>query len=254
MSEAYNNLTIDTPENVLLDAEIAGFGTRCVAALIDYLILFVFLLVLDYLYGRAISGKITNSTVAVASVVALQFIIITFYHLIFELMWNGQTPGKHLFGIRVVQSNGLPLTASSAIIRNLVRLFDFLPLLYGIGLITMFATRQTQRLGDLAARTIVIRERRNITLDNVKEDFTVRYYHITRGAPLPDYVQIDKLTQAERHEVVDYLQRRKELRRREYIVGLLAERIAKKLGNEAILAEIRSPTAAERFLEQIALA
>src|SRR5262249_32763682 len=154
----------------------------------------VILVVVDYLFSRAVSAQsIGSSSFALASLVALQFLIITFYHLFFELLWNGQTPGKRMFGIRVVQANGLPLTASSAIIRNLVRLFDFFPILYGIGLVSMFATKQTQRLGDLAAHTIVIRERRGVTLQNLKEDLTVHYHHISRMDPIPANIDIANL-------------------------------------------------------------
>ena len=250
----YDVLAIDTPENVLLEAEIAGFGTRCVAAVIDYLIMLVALAIIDYLYARAMARINANQTWAIASLTALQFLLITFYHLFFELLWNGQTPGKRIFGIRVVQSNGLPLTASSAIIRNLIRLFDFMPFLYGVGLVSMFATRQTQRLGDLAARTIVIREQRGVTLQNLKEDLSVTYHHISRTEPIPAYVHVESLSLDDRRDVVDYLQRRKNLRKREYVVGLLAERIARKMGNEAMIADFRSPTTAERFLEQVARA
>src|SRR5258708_24387034 len=118
----------------------------------------------------------------------------------------------------------------------------------------MFATRQTQRLGDLAARTVVIREQRGVTLQNLKEDLSVNYHHISQLDPIPEYANIGSLTQDDRRDVVDYLQRRKYLRKREYVVGLLAERIARKMGNEALIPDFRSPTTAERFLEQIARA
>jgi uncharacterized RDD family membrane protein YckC len=255
LSDLYENiLPIDTPENVLLDAEIAGFGTRCVAALLDYLILLLFLLLFTYVFIRAISGSNVRNEWAIASYVALQFLIVTFYHLLFEFLWNGQTPGKRIFGIRVVQSNGLPLTTSGVIIRNFIRLFDFLPLLYGVGLIALFATKHTQRLGDLAAKTVVIREQRKLKLDTLKETFSVTYHHISRSEPLPAYVNIQNLTEADRRDVVDYLQRRRDLKKREYIVGLLAERIAKKINNGDISPELQSPTRAERFLEQVAWA
>ncbi|MEP7288139.1 MAG: RDD family protein [Chloroflexota bacterium] len=247
-----NSLTIDTPENIELNAEIAGFGSRCIAAIVDYLILIVVGLIVAYLYFRALSQGFRGSSWAIATLVGIEFIIVTFYHLFFEFLWNGQTPGKRLFGLRVVQSDGLPLTTSGALIRNLLRLFDFLPLLYGIGLVALFATKQTQRLGDLAARTIVIRERQQLKLENVKEDFTVTYHHISRTDPLPSNMQIGELSEDDRRDVVNYLQRRKDLRRREYIVGMLATRIARKMGNTTIISDFSSPNVAERFLEQVA--
>jgi uncharacterized RDD family membrane protein YckC len=252
MYDSSNNLPIDTPENVVLDAEIAGFGTRCVAAMIDYFILIIILIVVTLLFANALRGGSAGSW-GIAALALIQFCIVTFYHLFFEFLWNGQTPGKRWIGIRVIQSNGLPLTTSGAIIRNLLRLFDFLPVLYGVGLIALFATKNTQRLGDLAAKTIVVRERRQITLESVKENFTVQYKYITRITRLPYYVQIDKLDQNDRREVVSYLQRRKEMINQEYVVGIMAQKIANKMGVNGV-ADLHSPELAEMFLEQVARA
>ncbi len=252
MYDSSNNLPIDTPENVVLDAEIAGFGTRCVAAMIDYFILVIVLIVVTILFANALRGGSAGSW-GIAALALIQFCIVTFYHLFFEFLWNGQTPGKRWIGIRVIQSNGLPLTTSGAIIRNLLRLFDFLPVLYGVGLIALFATKNTQRLGDLAAKTIVVRERRQITLESVKENFTVQYKHITRITRLPYYVQIDRLDQTDRREVVSYLQRRKEMINQEYVVGIMAQKIANKMGVNGV-ADLHSPELAEMFLEQVARA
>lgn len=252
MYNSSNNLPIDTPENVVLDAEIAGFGTRCVAAMIDYFILIIILIVVTILFANAQRGGSAGSW-GIAALALIQFCIVTFYHLFFEFLWNGQTPGKRWIGIRVIQSNGLPLTTSGAIIRNLLRLFDFLPVLYGVGLIALFATKNTQRLGDLAAKTIVVRERRQITLESVKENFTVQYKYITRITRLPYYVQIDRLDQTDRREVVSYLQRRKEMINQEYVVGIMAQKIANKMGVNGV-ADLHSPELAEMFLEQVARA
>jgi len=245
-------LPIDTPENVVLDAEIAGFGTRCVAAMIDYFILVIILLIVTLLFAMGLRGSSTGSW-GLAALALIQFCIVTFYHLFFEFLWNGQTPGKRWIGIRVIQSNGLPLTTSGAIIRNLLRLFDFLPVVYGVGLIALFATKHTQRLGDLAAKTIVVRERRQITLESVKENFAVQYKYITRITRLPYYVQIDRLDQNDRREVVSYLQRRKEMINQEYVVGIMAQKIANKMGVNDV-ADLHSPELAEMFLEQVARA
>ena len=248
-----DHLSIDTPENIILNAEIAGFGTRCIAAIIDYLILLVFILFASNLYAQSIPlGSRTQST-ALAVLALIQFVIITFYHLCLELFWNGQTIGKRIVGTRVVQANGLPLTASGAIIRNLVRLFDFLPVFYGIGLIAMFASSQTQRLGDMAARTVVIREQRQVTLNTIKENYHVAYHFISMTSPLPYYIQIGQLSGDDRRMVVDFLHRRYELRDRDQIAQLLAHRFAGKLQTEG-LTSMYSAKEAETFLEQVARA
>jgi uncharacterized RDD family membrane protein YckC len=254
LSDLYHSLTIDTPENVELDAEIAGFATRCVAAFIDNFILAFIMYIVGYIYLRAFSNTFTSRNWAIGALVGGMFLIMILYHLIFELMWNGQSPGKRMVGVRVVQADGLPVTSSAIIIRNLLRLFDFLPVFYGIGLVSIFGTRHTQRLGDLAARTIIIRERQQIKLNTVQENMAVTYHMITRIEPLPAHISIANLQDEDRREIVAYLQRRKTLRRREYIVGPIATRIARKMGNEAIIPDFRSPVVAERFLEQMARA
>jgi len=253
MSDLADSLQIDTPENVLLDAEIAGFGSRCVAAMIDYTILIILVLIMTYIFARA-TARSGNGQYVLLAWSSLVFILIVFYHLFFEFLWNGQTPGKRLFGLRVVMTTGLPVTTSAAIIRNLLRLFDFFPALYGVGLVVMFATSHTQRLGDLAARTYVIREHKKITLDAVRGSTKVTYYHIQPGDALPSTVRVDTLNEMDRQDVIDYLQRRAMLHRREYVVVLLARRIAEKVGPDALADVSRSPRDAERFLEQIALA
>jgi uncharacterized RDD family membrane protein YckC len=259
------SVTIDTPENILLDAEIAGFGSRCVAAMIDYLYIFALLFCFSALFINAFSRNSNppssdEATSALALLIVVQFAILTFYHLFFELIWNGQTPGKRRVGIRVVQANGLPVTASGVVIRNLVRLFDFLPLFYGLGLVVLFSTRTTQRLGDLAARTIVIRERKALTLSSVREDLSVRYEHLRATEPIPHYVVIEPLSQHDRRTVIDFLQRRPSLNNREHLATLLAKQMLHKmnLGDLRGQVYVGSVTAsgrqAELFLEQIARA
>jgi uncharacterized RDD family membrane protein YckC len=247
-------LSIETPENILLDADIAGYGTRCIAAIVDYLILLIVLVGASILFLQSVPVAERTDGRAVAIVVMIQFVLITFYHLFFELFWNGQTPGKRIVGIRVVQATGLPLTATGTIIRNLVRVFDFFPLFYGLGLIVMFVTRHTQRLGDLAAGTIVIREQRQLTMNTLKEDYTVTYHYTRRIEPLPPYIRIDNLTPDDRRIVVDYLRRRDSLRDRHQIAFMLARRMSAKMEDGGPPTFISGPYANDIFLEQIARA
>jgi hypothetical protein len=86
------------------------------------------------------------------------FIITAGYFMIFEILWNGQTPGKRLVGVRVIRENGYPIRPVDAVIRNLVRVVDWLPATYGIGVLTMLLNKRSKRLGDFASGTIVIRE------------------------------------------------------------------------------------------------
>jgi uncharacterized RDD family membrane protein YckC len=253
LSDFTDNLLIDTPENVVLDAEIAGFGSRCVAALVDYTVLILVACLVSYLYINAAASRdlFRNPFAVIGPLALIQFVIVTFYHLFFELAWNGQTPGKRIVGIRVVQSTGLPVTVSGAIIRNLVRIFDFFPLLYAVGLVVLFATKNTQRLGDLAAKTVVIRERKSITLENVQDNFTVHYRYISRLTPIPHYIDIRNLNEQDRRTIVNYLQRRDEIRNRGYVAEMLARQIAERIGANGA---VRLPNDADVFLEQVARA
>lgn len=224
-----DQLSIETPENVLLDADIAGFGTRCVAAFIDYLILIVAFVLLFLLLGRALPDSLLLSESLIYLLIAVQFLLMAAYHLILEIAWNGQTIGKRIVGVRIVQSNGLPLTVSGAIIRNLVRLFDYLPVAYAIGMIAMFFSQHTQRLGDIAARTIVIRERRELTVAALKEDYAVRYAHISRTDSIPAYIDLTPLTRDDRRTIVDFLKRRDTLTDPIILGRVLADRYAEKM-------------------------
>ncbi|MBI5958571.1 MAG: RDD family protein [Chloroflexi bacterium] len=250
MSTPENNVYIETPENVTLEAEVAGFGSRTLAALLDYLIMTVAILLSACLFLRSLVESNSSTT---ALTILLVFTIVTFYHLIFEIAWNGQTPGKRALKLRVVQVNGLPATVGAIVIRNLVRVFDFLPVSYGIGLTVMFATRHNQRLGDLAARTIVVHERHQVELDAIREDFQVRYTFLYPNDPIPEYITTQSLTQQDRRLIVNFLQRRHDLSARESLALSLAKRIAQNMGGTAP-GWFSTLSDAERFLEQVAKA
>jgi len=86
------------------------------------------------------------------------FAITSGYFIVFEILWSGQTPGKRLLGLRVLRESGYPLRPVDAVVRNLVRILDWLPLGYGIGVLVMLLNQRSKRLGDFAAGTLVVRE------------------------------------------------------------------------------------------------
>jgi len=167
-----NEYTISTPENVTFGYVVAGLGSRFIAALIDTLLLSVLLLLLNILLVAFIgwvadASPVMNVAVddpgwvaglVLAFYALLNFAILWGYYLIFELGWQGQTPGKRLTGIRVVKLDGSAPGFLEVAIRNLVRIVDFLPSAYALGLIVMFLSRQARRLGDYAAGTLVVYE------------------------------------------------------------------------------------------------
>jgi hypothetical protein len=100
--------------------------------------------------------------------VLIFFVVFWGYFMLFETLWSGQTPGKRAGRLRVIRRDGQPVGASEVLIRNLVRIVDFLPGFYGIGLVVMFIDKEARRLGDMAAGTIVVREGEQTRLQDVR--------------------------------------------------------------------------------------
>lgn len=149
-------LIIETPENVVLAYPLAGPAVRVAAYLIDLCIRVVSMIVLA-IFLRLGIGSISGG-LSTGLFLLLLFLMNWGYFVFFEGWFHGRTPGKRMFSLRVVQEQGYPLTFWSAFLRNMLRAADCL-LLYGIGWITMLLAGKFRRLGDLAARTVVIEER-----------------------------------------------------------------------------------------------
>jgi uncharacterized RDD family membrane protein YckC len=169
------HLTISTPEQVAFHYEMAGIGSRFVASMLDHLIMFTAIFLVNCaLYGiffnAALSGTVSDAGVwlILALMFIISFAIFWGYFVLFETIWNGQTPGKRAGRLRVIRRDGQPVRVGEVMVRNLVRLIDFLPGFYGIGLTTMFINKDACRLGDLAAGTIVVREGELTHLSDVK--------------------------------------------------------------------------------------
>jgi len=157
----YEVLVVETPENLELRLPLAGFGPRLVAQLVDNAILFAVvmaaILVLAVAAGLLVRGG-GGALVVVIGIIALVVFAMFGYWALFEGFWNGQTPGKRVAGIRVIRRGGLPLTAREVVLRNLFRLVDMFPSYGFVGVVSFFATKHQQRLGDLVADTVVVRE------------------------------------------------------------------------------------------------
>tara|TARA_A100001037_G_scaffold194418_1_gene173983 strand:+ start:446 stop:1135 length:690 start_codon:yes stop_codon:yes gene_type:complete len=140
--------SIETPEGVNLTISIAGPVVRFLAWCIDFLIrtvIYILLIMVLPQFGEFGMGVF---------LLAL-FLAEWFYPVLFEVYNRGQTPGKRSMNIRVLNDTGLPVNWSTSLIRNLLRSVDFLPVLYGFGLVSMLLTSDFKRLGDLAAGTVV---------------------------------------------------------------------------------------------------
>ena len=152
--EIEDRIRLETPEGVDVALQLAGVGSRFACALVDH----VFQLV--GLIGLALLFESLGTPIASAGYVLSAFLLIFGYDVAFETLNAGRTPGKRAGGLRVVRTGGEPVTFMVASVRNVMRLIDFLPAVYLTGIASILVTSRNQRLGDLAADTLVVRERR----------------------------------------------------------------------------------------------
>src|SRR5262249_45786140 len=159
-----DEVKIETPEQIELGLEPSGPGSRLVAWVLDALIkvgclvvLGLLVLILGTLLGVREDAWFSGYALALALI--LVFGLYLAYDVFFEVRHNGQTPGKKRAGIRVIRAGGAPVDVRSAFLRSVMAFADFLPVAYLLGAGLIILTKNRQRLGDLAAGTLVIRER-----------------------------------------------------------------------------------------------
>ena len=152
----HKTLTIRTPEGIAFSLDLAGPLIRFLALALDKAIVYVFSTVLSTVLGlaRVISADLAGAVWMIAS-----FVLSIGYPIAFEWFMQGQTPGKKLFRLQVMDEQGLHLKFSQIVVRNLLRFVDALPAFYFVGGAACLATARAQRVGDVAANTIVIRRR-----------------------------------------------------------------------------------------------
>lgn len=238
--------SISTPENVDLHLEIAGLGNRVLAQLVDSLInittafvviltaliigVFILLSPID-----AQTKSIWYGLIAMISVFII-FIQVNCYFIVFEAIWHGQTPGKKVAEIRVIEANGQPIGWAGAIIRNLIRMVDQILFL---GLMVMLFDKNERRLGDMAAGTIVIREH--------KPDISTSKILLSAPVGASNLLDIGRVTPEEYDLVVDFLKRRKSLAKA--YRPLVAQKLSKYFHDK--LGSLESSDAPEAYLEQV---
>src|SRR5690242_21326471 len=211
--------SVATPENIEFAYDIAGIGSRFLAAIIDTLLIGIGEIILGVVIGVALSttsqdgGSSSASSILSAIGAILAFLILWGYYIVFELVWNGQSPGKRAIGLRVVREGGRPITFISSAIRNLIRIVDFLPLFYGIGVVVMFVDRRARRLGDLTAGTLVVKERRGVTLESLTTPAIVPLAQPGEPAQPPTLPNIHMLNDRDYNLIQEFLRRRGELGR-----------------------------------------
>jgi uncharacterized RDD family membrane protein YckC len=158
-----SELVVSTPERVSFDYQVAGLGTRAIAQLLDLLVISGILIGLVFAAGGA-AAVTQNEILPDLMLIIGPFVIIFGYFWISEAVWSGQTLGKKAFRLRAVGDRGEPLTFMQAGIRNIVRIVDFLPYGYGVGVVVLFVNGKGKRLGDLAAGTIVVKDSDHVWL------------------------------------------------------------------------------------------
>ena len=143
-----------TTEKVPFTYRVAGMGSRFLAALFDLVVLVVF-----GFAGLLAANVVEHAQAGLGQAVFVlwQFMLVWGYFLLFEWLWHGQTPGKRLLGIRVIQHNGTALGLTGATLRNLIRFVDLLPAPpFGVGFLTAANNRKNRRLGDFAGDSLVV--------------------------------------------------------------------------------------------------
>lgn len=239
------SIGVRTPESIAFTYELAGLGSRFLAVVIDQLIQVTVLLGLFFGVVLAASRLPTVKQTAESGVeksvdavlvgllIAVVFAIFFGYFILFEALWNGQTPGKKALGIRVVRDGGYPLDFGASLIRNLIRVGEFAFGYYLFAAISALLSPENKRLGDIAAGTIVVRDAR-LALPTALRPDTAH----------PVYAATAYLSGEERALIKRFLERRDALDvyRRRALAQQLADRVRdrvpadlKRLDDEALL-------------------
>ncbi len=225
--EYEDRVTIETPEGLDLELTLAGVGSRFASALIDITIQLVLLVALGLVLGVGFGVSPDAGGFGVALYAVLSFLLFVGYDISFEVLASGRTPGKRLNGLRVVRDGGEPVTFTASAVRNILRVIDILPSFYLVGSISILVSPRNQRLGDLAAATLVVRERRAVSAQRPG----LRRWGRPRIPVDTATADTTGVTDEELAAVRSFLERRGELTldARNQIAATLAERLRPKV-------------------------
>jgi len=238
------HVTIDTPEQIALELQVAGIGSRFLAIAVDTVLqVILYMTVFMALSLAQVPDFLQNSFVGVAGpalAILFGFSIYWGYFAAFEIFWSGRTPGKRLAGIRVIKETGRPINAFEAIGRNVLRAIDFLPAGYAVGLVCMMLNKYSRRLGDYVAGTIVVHDKQT---EEVRPDWNLDAEAPTGSAP------ISRITPEELQLIETYLHRRLDLD--DNIRRDMADRIVSRIAGKTGLRPLPTQTI-DDFLEGVA--
>jgi uncharacterized RDD family membrane protein YckC len=257
-----DQLNIDTPELVSIELPLAGIGSRFIAAIVDSLVIASALILLIFLAAYiipalgAIGEKAANWGIGIF--VLIIFLLFWGYFALSEAFGNGRTLGKRVARIRVIHKSGRGINFVEALARNLVRFIDYLPGFYGVGVLAMFMSKRSQRLGDMVAGTLVVREReveapvwgestsRMLTAAAMAPQSPIPPPHLRVALPAP---ALAKLSPADLEVLEGFFLRRfdMDLATRRVLAGRIASALCAKSG-----LAIPPETSVETFLEAVA--
>jgi uncharacterized RDD family membrane protein YckC len=226
-----DKLTIDTPEQIALELPLAGIGSRFLALAIDSILQIILAIatMLPLILLVPSSFRALQS-LGVAVALLIPFCLYWGYFAIFEIFWNGQTPGKRIAKIRVIKESGRPITPIEAIGRNLVRVIDMLPGIYVVGVVCMILNSQNKRLGDYVAGTVLVHDK---SIEKVNPSWK------SDDSGIALNTDVSKITPEELVIIETYLNRRFEF-----------EAPVRRKTAEQILSMIQNKTGIERTAEQ----
>ncbi len=239
MTNANDILRIDTPENVTFDYEVAGLGSRFLAALVDtsLLVLLQIIVIGTFIFlglrNADLFSEDSGPTWVLALLSLIAFVFFWGYYIFFEILWNGQTPGKRWVGLRVIRLDGTPVTTAEVVIRNLVRTIDLLPTAYGVGIIVMFVNRNSRRLGDLAAGTVVVHEQGTAALSDLAGDRRDALVTLHTNSVVPAGFPLERLTGQDLQMIEEFLMRRYHLANRRELAGHILRSLYERAGQPA---------------------
>jgi uncharacterized RDD family membrane protein YckC len=232
-------IEVRTPDSVVFYHPMAGISLRGAACVIDMAIqvaaiLFLFLLggILSLFVGLLAdlvrwAGDVVPLVWLWAFILFLVWLVFTGYFVVFETVWNGQTPGKRLLRIRALKDTGGPVGFYEALLRNVLRSVDSFPTFYAVGIISALATAREQRLGDLVAGTVVVREPKAAPPSAEALDLEVS----DEGKEFMCIVGLERLDEEDFILVRDFLERRRQLapEHRGELSVAIASKVARKM-------------------------
>jgi uncharacterized RDD family membrane protein YckC len=225
--ESDERLRIDTPEQIALELPLAGIGSRFLAVAFDTVLQSILYVAggLTLVIGSSLGGRLAavSQLIGPALTILLVFCVYWGYFAFFEIIWSGRTPGKRIAGIRVIKESGRPINVYEAIARNVLRAIDILPGMYAVGVLVMMLNRQSRRIGDFVAGTVVVYD---TATDEPAPDWRVAPGTAASSAP------ITRVTAEELRLIETYLHRRVDLDAavRDAMAEQIAGRITEKTG------------------------